>query len=220
MPTITTDLPVVRPEGWDLPEVFVGVDTLSDMRDRIAANDAEVDKFRGLAMALERDNAYGVATLGLSIYDALSRGMTPADVAVALGYELTNADGKRLTAGPTFVGRYAVIGEAVSHGCDTDAVLALRTYVRDNGKGKGEAVLAAAKTDEGVDNDKLARAIVKAGQPVKAPTPDAEQVSKRLASAHNALAKVAKTVAEGTPLSDGDKETVTKIVTLINALTS
>lgn len=220
MPTITTDLPVVRPEGWDLPEVFVGVDTLSDMRDRIAANDAEVDKFRGLAMALERDNAYGVATLGLSIYDALSRGMTPADVAVALGYELTNADGKRLTAGPTFVGRYAVIGEAVSHGCDTDAVLALRTYVRDNGKGKGEAVLAAAKTDEGVDNDKLARAIVKAGQPVKAPTPDAEQVSKRLASAHNALAKVAKTVADGTPLSDGDKETVTKIVTLINALTS
>lgn len=220
MPTITTELLVVRPEGWDVPEAFSVITDLRSLRSSIDDGDVEEDKFRALADAVQRDTAYGVATLGLSIFDALSRGVTPADVAKALGYELTNADGKRLTAGPTFVGRYAVIGEAVSHGCDTDAVIALRTYVRDNGKGKGEAVLAAAKTDEGIDNDKLARAIVKAGQPVKAPTPDAEQVTKRLASAHNALAKVAKTVAEGTPLSDSDKETVTKIVTLINALTS
>lgn len=213
MPTITTDLPVVRPEGWDVPEAFVGVTTLSDMRDRIDANDAEVERLRDLAVGIERDNAYGVATLALSIVTAVDAGTAPADVAVALGYK----PGDR--SGEMFVSRYRVIGEAVSHGCDVDAVLSLRTLVREGVKA-ARAIVKASLTDDGLSNDKLARAIVKAGKPVKAPTPDAEQVTKRLASAHNALAKVAETVANGTPLSDGDKEMVTKIVTLINALTS
>jgi len=213
MPTITTELPVVRPVGWDVPEAWAGVDTLRDMRERIDANDAEVDRLHDLAVGIERDNAYGVATLALSIVTAIDGGMAPADVAVAIGYK----SGDR--SGEMFVSRYRVIGEAVSHGCDTDAVLSLRTLVREGVKA-ARSIVKASLTDDGLSNEKLAKAIVKAGKPAKAPLTDAEQVSKRLVTAHNALSKVAEAVANGTPLTDADKETVTNIVTLLNALTS
>jgi len=231
MPTLTTELLVVRPEGWDVPDAFAVIDDLRSLRTSIDDGDAEADRLFGLANGVVRDTAYGVATLGLSIYEATQRGVHPNDIAVALGYELTREvvaeDGtievKRLSAGPTFVGRYTVIGEAVSHGCDTDTVLALRQFVRDNGKGKAEAVIAAAKTDEGIDNDKLARAIVKAGKPVKVDPPADEQLTKRLTTAHNALAKVAEALAREdvkVTLTDANREQVTKIVTLINAIAS
>ena len=228
MSTHTTELLVVRPEGWDVPDMFTEITDLKSLRTTIGDGDDEYERLLALANGVQRDTAYGVATLGLSIFEATERGVSVNDIAVALGYELTrevvNEDGttdvKRITAGPTFVGRYAVIGQAVSHGCDTDTVLALRQFVRDNGKGKAEAVVNAAKTDEGMDNDKLARAIVKAGKPVKVDPPADEQLTKRLTAAHNALVKVVEALTGDLKLTEANIEQVSNIDTLVNAIKS
>lgn len=213
MSTLTIQLPVVRPEGWDVPDGFAVIDGLGGLRTTVASNDDEVERLRGLADGIERDNAYGVAVLGLSIHTAYANGTTAPDIAVALGY----APGDR--SGEMFVSRYRVIGEAVSHGCDTDAVLAVRTLVREGVK-TARNVVKASLTDDGVNNAKLARAMAKAGKPVKPATPADEQLTKRLTAAHNALAKVAETLAEGQTLTDANREQVTNIVTLINAIAS
>ena len=211
MDTNNNSLPVVRPEGWEVPEVFAGVTTFSEMRTTVEANDADVDKYRTLADVIERDNAYGVASLGLSIVTAISDGMTPAEVAVTVGY----AEGAR--AGEMFVGRYRVIGEAVSHGCDVDTVLALRTFVRE-GITQARNAVKAATTDDGIDNDKLTRAIVKAGKPTTTPPTEAEALSKRLVSAHKAMLKVAESIANGTPLSDTDRQNLADLREVVGAL--
>ena len=215
MTTLTTQLPVVRPEGWDVPDGFAVIDSLGGLRTTVASNDNEVERLRELAGGIERDNAYGVAVLGLSIHTAYADGVSAPDIAVALGY----APGDR--SGEMFVSRYRVIGEAVSHGCDVDAVLALRTLVREGVK-MARNVVKASLTDDGVNNAKLERAMAKAGKPVTPPTPADEQLTKRLTTAHNALAKVAESLTGDLKLTltDANREQVTNIVTLINAIAS